>query len=357
MDKWKAVGDHRSRQSKFYLECLKSLKRRDRGWTVLIDSDEYLLPNYYVDKVIRANKTSEKGNETSIDIPLILHDLDRLLHYIPNTTQFSLIYPPCIPIHRVQFASKESSDEKVQRIVPPEFNGEDFQTMRWRKFGFFEEWFDSYWNATCGIVRQLPNKVVINLRRLTLTDLDRETNSGNCHRPLNICPSSIYGSIKNTFLAAHHYLGTPEQYFYRKSDKRGIGYRRARYEDVNQRFGGAETDVIRDWLQEFVQNVGTVEAAKLLEGVGKLQQFTGMNSDNHPRYNIDESDKNRSIYEIGDIVNVDFAGSGKWEPGQIYAAYSNNYYSVFFRDCSQEIATFAGRMKPYNITNPQIFII
>ena len=53
-----------------------------------------------------------------------------------------------------------------------------------------------------------------------------------------------------------------------------------------------------------------------------------------------------SIYKIGDVVNVNYAGAGNWQPGEIYACYSNNYYSVVFEDCTQEITTNTDRMKP-----------
>ena len=43
------LSRHRERQSEFYFSCIKSLKRQNRGWTFLIDTDEYL----YVNPAIR----------------------------------------------------------------------------------------------------------------------------------------------------------------------------------------------------------------------------------------------------------------------------------------------------------------
>ena len=55
-------------------------------------------------------------------------------------------------------------------------------------------------------------------------------------------------------------------------------------------------------------------------------------------------------YKVGDVVEVNFNGEGNWDLAQIHSAYSNNYYSVFFSDCSQEFATFPERMRPTNKT-------
>jgi len=318
------LASHRVRQSNFNLECLKSFKRQNRGWTLLIDSDEYLLANDYAD------------NETSTNVLTLLGELN-----IPNTSLFSSVYSPCLPIHRVQFSARESPIEKVQQMVPPGFHGNDFQTMRWRKFGLNETWLKTHWGATCGIVRHIPNKVMIDLRRLKPSELSKSRNSGNPHQPLTICPKNVYSSILETPFVLNHYMGTPEQWFYRAGDKRGIGYRRARYEDYNQRLGATGTDLIRPWLDGFVARVGNAEAKRLLEDVGKLEPLPGINIAESK-----ESEQNRPKYKIGDVVDVNYAGAGKWQPGEIYAIYSDNFYSVAFKDCTQEIATFADRMKP-----------
>ena len=143
----------------------------------------------------------------------------------------------------------------------------------------------------------------------------------------------------------------------------GLGYRRARYEDYNQRIGAAETDIIRPWLQGFIDAVGTDEAQRLLKDVGQLETVvssspTVIESDSSSSLLSIEEQKKRntinqsvpssssSIYKIGDVVNVNYAGTGNWQPGEIYACYSNNYYSVVFEDCTQEITTNADRMKP-----------
>ena len=120
----------------------------------------------------------------------------------------------------------------------------------------------------------------------------------------------------------------------------------ARYEDLNERIGVSETDYIRPWLADFVAAVGSTEASRLLKDVGKLEPFPGDTEvhDNTP----EQSNKTTAMYQVGDIVEVNFAGQGEWELGEIYSTYSNNYYSVFFKDCTQETATFEARMRPTN---------
>ena len=202
------LANHRVRQSKFNLECLKSLKRQNLGWTILIDSDEYLLTNNYIDN----------GTLSTTSVPELLREI-----HIPNVSSFSNSYSPCLPIHRIQYSAHESNitDVENQEVIPPGFHGNDFQTMRWRKFGFRETWVDTHWDTSCGAVRNIPNKVIIDLRRLKLSDLNKTSQTGNPHQPLDICPENIYSKISDTPFILHHYMGTPEQWFYRGGDKRG----------------------------------------------------------------------------------------------------------------------------------------
>ena len=110
---------------------------------------------------------------------------------------------------------------------------------------------------------------------------------------------------------------------------------------MNQRFGIIESDTIRPWLGDFVAAVGNDEAQRLLKDVGKVKALP--ENDGTSDRKLDDASDN--LYNVGDMVEVNFAGEGKWIEAEIYASYSNNYYSVFFDDCTQEIATFASRMR------------
>lgn len=203
----KVLQNHRVRQANFNLKCLKELKRQNRGWTLLIDTDEYLIPREEPDK-----------NLTKAVTPIVSDVLGAL--HIP--AGFDKIYSPCIPINRQQFSTGKSSDEKVQAMVAPGFDGMDFQSLRWRKYGAGElEWIQTKLDANCGIVRDIPNKVIIDLGRATLEELSSDKHSGNPHFPLDICEENVYSNLGQTPFVLHHYMGTPEQWFYRSNDKRG----------------------------------------------------------------------------------------------------------------------------------------
>lgn len=228
-------------------------------------------------------------------------------------------------------------------MVAPGFDGMDFQTMRWRHYGFELEWVPTKFNKTCGAVRNIPNKVMIDLSRVSEGVMSSVQNSGNPHKPLHICPKNVFANLRETPFVLNHYMGTPRQWFYRTKDQRGIGYRQARYEDMNDRFGVNTSDVIRPWLGHFVDNVGNEEALRLLENVGKLEPLPG---NDKIKFNTDAD----NIYDIGEIIDVNFAGEGRWYPAEIYATYSGNYYSVFYEDCTQEICTYGNRIRTMEST-------
>ena len=209
---------HRVRQASFNLECLREFKRQDRGWTMLIDSDEYMVarnsnePN---------TKIKEGSNTTTLRNSTAPPTIQSVLSLLNIPTGFEKIYSPCLAINRVQFAAKESPKEQVQSMVPQGFDGMDFQTLRWRKHSFHVEWYKTKFKKTCGAVRDIPNKVIIDLSRLTLEEVMSELNPGNPHKPLTVCPKNVYANLRETPFVLHHYMGTPEQWFYRTNDKRG----------------------------------------------------------------------------------------------------------------------------------------
>lgn len=346
------MNNHRVRQRTFNLECLREFKRQDRGWTMLIDSDEYLTlkeePATSLEKSQNQNQNQTIRNpvaNATMTVTATAPDVLRSLQIPPG---FETIFSACLTMNRVQFSAAESLNEEVQAMVDPTlFDGKDFQTLRWRKYGHKTPYTKTKFKSSCGAIRNIPNKHIINLARVTPEDLSNEENNGNPHRPLDICSDNPYGNMQETPLVLNHYVGTPEQWFYRSNDKRGTGHRRARYEDVNDRFGIKESDALRPWLKGFVEAVGSDEASRLLKNVGRLEPLVVENSTvavdvDVPKYN----DTLQNTYKVGDTVWANFAGEGTWSRAEIYAAYSNDFYSVFFRDCSQEIATFADRLRP-----------
>jgi len=330
------LQDHRYRQASFNVECLIALKKQNRSWTLLADSDEYLLP-----KNIENAKTDATTSNT------IAHLLGKLS--VP--AESNEIYGPCIPINRRQFSAKESLDENVQTMVSPEFDGKNFQTLRWRHYGQEKTYYTTTWGSQCLATGDIPNKVMIDLSRISMDYLLEDyLHTGNPHQPLDICPEAIYGLESKTPFLLNHYMGTPEQWFYRTGDKRGIGYRRARYEDLNHRIGSQESDSIRPWLADFVNSVGSKEASRLLKGVGKLEPLPHAQEVALGEKQEGRTNKTSARYQVGDVVEANYKGDGFWDIAEVYTVYSNNFYSVFFEDCSQEIGTFEERLRPTNKT-------
>ena len=205
---------HRFRQAHFNVACLKTLKKANRGWTLMIDTDEYLVPSF------KALHKLDNRSFSSVETPgSTLELLNRLV--IPHP-QFAELDSPCIPVFRQQFSARESTDKHIRRMVPSGFDAHSFQTLRWRKYGYNEMPYLTKWGVNCTRRRWLPNKVLVDLGRLRLADItDNPDNSGNPHIPLKMCPSDIYLEVHQTPVMAHHYMATIDQWLYRQRDSRG----------------------------------------------------------------------------------------------------------------------------------------
>lgn len=211
---------HRARQAAFNLQCLKQHKRQEREWVMMIDVDEYMTFNS--DLI-----NSRLGDDYSLEwkIPPVEErgSLAQLLGelILPNP-DFEDLTTPCVPVYRRQFAARESPDKEVNKMVPMGFDGHDLQTIRWRKYGGKIVEYKLSLDLSCRSQREVPNKVIIDLGRLRVQDLDNPNNKGNPHQPLeSICPSNLYLSADDTPLMVNHYMGTLDQWLYRTGDKRG----------------------------------------------------------------------------------------------------------------------------------------
>ena len=251
-------------------------------------------------------------------------------------------FTPCIPITRIQFSSRDSSQEEIQNQVPSNFHGSDFLTLRWRKYGTEKRHFRTVLGKRCGIVRRAgPVKTVIDLSRMKLQDLYHKDNVGNPHTPLeSICSEyDAFASVDSVGLIIFHYLGTLPQWSYRVTDNRGAGYRLARYKDMNDLIGIYETDEVREWLAGFAETVGAEEASRLLQGVGKLEPI-------HNSSLISTGRQEESAYKVGDIVLGDWRGHDEWYWAQITAVFDGGFYNVIFiEDCTEDLGLGTDRIK------------
>lgn len=202
------------------MECLREHKRQGRGWTMLVDVDEYMTFN----PAVRDFDPADSSRNQDWAVPPIEEpgSLSILLNsiIIPNP-DFDEIETPCLPVFRRQFSATESPDSEVNAMTPLGFEGSTFQTMRWRRYGYDVEDYKTRLGTACEIRRHIPNKVIVDLDRMRLQDLYHPENSGNPHAPLEICPINVYLKLNKTPLIAHHYMGTLDQWLYRVNDKRG----------------------------------------------------------------------------------------------------------------------------------------
>lgn len=209
---------HRVRQAEFNLACLREHKQNGRGWTMMIDVDEYM--TYNTD--LRSFEPGEryiKWDLPPVEEPgSIATLLDQLI--LPNP-DYSKLETPCVPLYRRQFSAKESTDSEINALAPYGFDGRNFQTLRWRRFGYSTLNYKTRVGDTCHSHREIPNKVIVDLGRLRMQDLHHPDNQGNPHVPLEICPENVYLHQSQTPLIVNHYMGTIDQWLYRVGDKRG----------------------------------------------------------------------------------------------------------------------------------------
>jgi hypothetical protein len=194
LNKTDIIELHRARQREFYKECMKRHKKKGRKWTMLTDTDEFLLTNIMATK--RFNVT---------DVPPI-EEPGSIMKFLKQERAKNVTEMPkrtaCIMIPRLRFGSRESEPEKVNFRVPAGFNASTFATLRHRKHA---EKRLSMINKT--------GKVIVDVSRLHPGHMKVK----NPHRPLwAYCPKSeLYTQLKDNLLVIHHYAGTWEQYIFR----------------------------------------------------------------------------------------------------------------------------------------------
>lgn len=344
-EKEKKLQMHRLRQRSFNIECLREMKRRNKGWTILTDTDEFVTLN----PIMRNNKEEiYTPNLPSIREPgSVMTYLDNLT--IPDATVEA--FTPCVPIARIQFSARESSGEYVQHQVPDNFHGSEFLTLRWLRSGTEKKYFTTIEGESCGIHRRAgPVKAIIDLKRLRIQDLYHENIEGNPHRPLESLCSDYDAFVPEdkVALVAHHYLGTIEQWTYRVTDNRGAGYRIARYKDMNDLIGRKQSDDLRPWLQGFVNSVGENEALALLKDVGRLEPLPDAHRSKTLTPNTDLSPADIAVeeYKVGDLVLADWRAHGRWEWAHITTVFDGGFYNVIFiEDCQEDLGVGKERLR------------
>jgi hypothetical protein len=167
-------------------------------------------------------------------------------------------------VPRLRFGTKESEQSAVNKMVPNGFNGSDFQTLRWR-------WYRKF----AGALTDGRGKSIVDLSRVQSASIfDNPRMTVNPHYAIKPLCMAKHEKSKNVMyrhapFVAYHYLGTFEQWSYRKDARATVRLNRTEHA-IFQQLAEGENDSMRPWLNNFVSKEGDEIAHALLEGAGKL---------------------------------------------------------------------------------------
>jgi hypothetical protein len=255
------VNMHRDRQSYFITKCLSTLKQEGAKWAIHLDTDEYILPNYYAKEPYKFDPKYLRTKTSQGRLPSI-YDMIQEKHHIDEH-----LGSACIAFPRVRIGTKESTPTKVNAGMPTElqgvFNASNFQSLRWR------------WRNKIKIsTSNGQSKAMIDVSRISEKSLKPDIARHNPHRPVDEClVRNMYVDAHNSSFLAHHYASTWEQWTARKRDARQTTDSNGRTWEAYrklERLSIRQTDHIRPWLQDFVDMYGANLTVALLRGVGEL---------------------------------------------------------------------------------------
>ena len=243
---------HRFRQRFFYFKCMKQLKRENKTFVALIDSDEFLNfpnPNWKYHSIIEQQQQKEQYDRQWT----VIEFLHRLRHYKQTSV-------PCISLPRLLFGAKERTYENKYNnpslLKSIDKNASDFVTI---EFTFHGELNDHKLNKA--------GKALVDVSRIPSTSFVVEQT--DVHRPVrDYCgEKEVWTANIDSLLVLQHYIGTFEQWSFR-SDPR-LSRTKDRF-DFYKTIDTFSDHSIEDWLEDFVNKVGSHRAKDFLEGVGKV---------------------------------------------------------------------------------------
>lgn len=233
---------HRFRQRAFYARCMKTLKKENHSWTLLIDTDEYLTLNSYTHQ-----------HDVDVERPATMM---KFLKEATHNKTINLQPSPCIMLPRLSYGGMESTADQISKDIPNGFNGSDFVTQRFRKHG---------------PLRMLHGmaKTIIDLSRVNPKHISVHQSP---HRPIfQYCPKPLLRiKVSQSPLVVRHYVGTFEQFSFRDDARTVDGMKTNQTYALQKNYTFGQDDAIRPWLKGFVDSMGTIEAMELLEGVGNV---------------------------------------------------------------------------------------
>jgi len=356
-----SLSEHRDHQAAFNRQCLRHLKVLDRGWVIMVDTDEFVLinPDLYKNERFR-------NFNTSISRPGSIFTF--LNQYIMISTQDE--QTACVNMHRRQITAKESPlSEQREKGMPKFINSSNFLTTRFlypqdQEYKFFipEDLQDE--DNYCHKGRIIPGKVLIDLKRLRTVDLTHPEFAGMPHMPIETICTETFPDKLDVFLFVNHYLPSWEQWNFRLGDSRGSQQRAGKYAINNMSPTKHKSTEVWPWLEGFVSDIGEGNAARLLAGAGQLeahpdQQIREEVLPPKPIFRRVETMMKNQLYQVGDWVEAEYTEikiyndtkvyETKWFPALICAFLDDNHYTVLYNDCHREPAVALDKIR--NITH------
>eukprot|EP00977_Amphora_coffeiformis_P008870 scaffold2003_cov157-Amphora_coffeaeformis.AAC.4 len=223
------ISTHRFRQRVFLAKCMRDLRDKGNSWVMHIDTDEYITPS----KLLRQMKPDYLTIPPMDQPGAVLNLLKQAVKKTPQQ-----IHYPCLSLLRVLFGSVESTKKETWKNVPPGFNAEHFESLRWR-----------YHAPPHNMTFHGNPKVIVDVSAIPEDDFPDDI-VFSIHRPVQAyCPKNkevAFTHFREQPIAVNHYLGSWERYAGRNDKRRS----RAVYDrKANVRRG--HDDGNRLWLKGY----------------------------------------------------------------------------------------------------------
>ena len=261
-----------SRQNHFDFACLQEMKRVNRSWVTVIDTDEYITFNRF-----------SHGDPTQLELNFsqyattardtLIRARTRLPMTGGDTTAYSFIqqesehlpwaYQSCVPMFRLQFGLRETPLSQLERededvSFPAGYNATDYYTTRY------------YQHRPKGRCKKnCKGKTMIDVSRIPEDHLihpdynppGSATTRCGPHNPVPECNGTLIPDYATSIFRVHHYLESGETVTARKIQHGSSKIKKFHWYKGLQSEPELEASY---WLKYFVANVGEQEARFLL---------------------------------------------------------------------------------------------
>eukprot|EP00985_Skeletonema_marinoi_P010726 scaffold5037_cov180-Skeletonema_marinoi.AAC.2 len=260
-----------NRQNHFDFACLQEMKRVNRSWVTIIDTDEYITFNRFShgDPTLLELNFSQYATTTRDNL---IRARTRLPITGGDTTAYSFIqqesdnlpwaYQSCVPMFRLQFGLRETPISQLEReddlSLPAGHKTTDYYTTR-----YFQHRPKGSCNKNC------KGKTMIDVSRIPddhLIHSDYNPHGGattSCgpHNPVPECNGTLVPDYATSIFRVHHYLESVDTVM-----SRNIQHGSSKMKKFNW-YKGLQSEPELEasyWLKSFVANVGEKEARFLL---------------------------------------------------------------------------------------------